>query len=99
MVEFGQRLRALRKQKNLTQKQLAELIGVKNSIVSFYEVGDRFPSPEMIIKLSSTLNTSADFLLGLERGKSVDISDLSDEDERVVRIIVDLLRSRKQNQK
>ena len=56
MVEFGEKLRRLRKQKNLTQKQLASLIGVQNSIISFYELGDRIPSPEIIIKLASVLS-------------------------------------------
>ncbi len=39
MVEFGDRLRKLRKERKLTQKELASLIGVKNSVISFYEVG------------------------------------------------------------
>ena len=94
MVEFGQRLRDLRKQKNLTQKQLADLIGVKNSIISFYEVGDRFPSPEIVIKLAAVLHTTTDYLLGVERGKSVDVSGLDDEDERVVRMVVERLRAK-----
>ena len=97
MVEFGQKLRELRKQKNLTQKQLAELIGVKNSIISFYELGDRFPSPEIVIKLAAALNTSTDYLLGVEKGRSININGLSDEDEKAVRILVDLLRSKNQN--
>lgn len=37
MVEFGNRLRQLRKDRNLTQQLLATLIGVKNSVISFYE--------------------------------------------------------------
>ena len=67
MIEFGQRLKSLRKQRNLTQKQLAELIGTQNSIISFYEVGDRIPSPEIIVKLARTLHVSSDYLLGLEK--------------------------------
>ena len=38
MVEFGTRLRQLRKEKNLTQKQLASLIGVQHAVISFYEL-------------------------------------------------------------
>lgn len=65
MVEFGERLRKLRKERNLTQKQLATLIGVKNSVISFYEVGDRTPSPEVLKKLAVALHVSADTLLGI----------------------------------
>ncbi len=80
MVEFSNRLRQLRKEKNLTQKQLADLIGVKNSVISFYEVGDRTPSLEAIIKLASALRVSADVLLGLDKSATIDVSDLSHED-------------------
>ena len=92
MVEFGERLRALRKQKNLTQKQLAEQIRVKNSIISFYEVGDRFPSPEIIVKLATTLGVTSDYLLGIERNESIDVSGLDEEDKLLVRSLVDTLR-------
>lgn len=95
MVEIGEKLRRLRKQKNLTQKQLASLIGVQNSIISFYELGDRIPSPEIIIKLASVLHVSTDYLLGLEKKESVDISDLTDNDKLLVRSLVDSLRENK----
>lgn len=94
MVEFGERLRELRKQKNLTQKQLAAMIGVKNSIISFYEVGDRIPSPEVIVKLSAALQVSADYLLGIEKGESIDVSGLSESDKKLVRLLVDTLRGK-----
>lgn len=96
MVEFGERLRALRKQKKLTQKQLAALIGVKNSIISFYEVGDRFPSPEIIIKLSRVLGVSTDFLLGVGHDETIDVSGLDEEDKLLVRALVDTLRRKNQ---
>lgn len=94
MVEFGERLRTLRKQKNLTQKQLAVMIGVKNSIISFYEVGDRFPSPEMLIKLSRVLGVTTDFLLGVGHGETMDISGLDDEDKLILRSMADHLRKK-----
>ena len=75
MREFGNRLRTLRKQKNLTQKQLASQIGVKNSIISFYEMGDRLPSPEIIVKLAAIFHVSADFLMGIDKKEVIDISD------------------------
>lgn len=99
MVEFGGRLKSLRKQKNLTQKQLADLIGVKNSIISFYEVGDRFPSPEIIIKLAAVLHTSTDYLLGVEKGRSIDITGLDNKDEMIVRLMVEQLRDKNQYMK
>lgn len=96
MIEFGQRLKTLRKQRNLTQKQLAELIGTQNSIISFYEVGDRIPSPEIIVKLARTLHVSSDYLLGLEKNESVDISTLSEHDKSLVRSLIYSLSEKNQ---
>ena len=44
MVDFANKLRQLRIEKGLTQAELASMIGVKHSVISFYEVGDRVPS-------------------------------------------------------
>ena len=96
MVDFGQRLKKLRLEKNLTQKQLATLIGVRNSIISFYEVGDRMPSVEIIIKLSAVFHVSTDYLMGISPCKSLNIDGLSEEDISIVSQLVDLLR-KKQN--
>lgn len=96
MVNFGQRLRELRKQMQLTQKQLAELVGVKNSIISFYENGDRIPSPEMIVCLAKVFHVSSDYLLGLDRGESIDISKLSETDKSLVRSLVESLSEKNQ---
>lgn len=92
MVEFGDRLKNLRKQHNLTQKQLASLIGVKNSIISFYELGDRVPSPQVIVSLASVFHVSTDYLLGVQKEESVDVSGLDEEDKRLVRLLIDSLR-------
>lgn len=97
MVDFGRKLRELRKQKNLTQKQLAALIGVKNSIISFYEVGDRIPSPEIIIKLAAALNVTSDYLLGIQKNETIDVSGLDENDIKLVRSLVDTLIRKNQN--
>ena len=94
MVEFGNKLRQLRKEKNLSQKQLAALIGVKNSIISFYELGDRVPSPAVIKKLAVALHVSSDYLLGIEKNELIDVSGLDDADKILVRNLVDVLRTK-----
>ena len=90
-MDFGKRLKDLRKQYGLTQKQLAERIGVTKSVVSFYELRERTPSPEVLIKLSYIFHVSTDYLLGIERNKTIDVSALDDEDIKAVQLIVDRL--------
>ena len=92
MVEFSEKLRQLRKERDLTQAELGNLIGVKDKVISFYEQGDRVPSPRVIKKLAATLHVSADYLLGIEKNPSVDVSGLDEDDIALVRSLVDTLR-------
>ena len=94
-MDFGARLKELRIQAGLTQKQLGELIGVTKSVVSFYELRERTPSPEVLIKMASVFHVSSDYLLGIEKGKSIDITGLDAEDEQAVRFIVSRLRAKR----
>ena len=99
MIEFGKRLKNLRKEKRLTQKQLAAMIGVRHSVISFYEVGDRIPSVEVIIKLSAALHVSSDYLLGIEKREVIDVTGLSTEDKKLIRSMVDNIREKTEYKK
>lgn len=57
-------LRALRKSKGLTMKQLGEKIGVAESTISLYERGEREPDNATLIKLANYFIVSVDYLLG-----------------------------------
>lgn len=93
-MDFGTRLKELRKQNGLTQQQLAERVGVTKSVIPFYELKERAPSPDVLTKLSYIFHVSTDYLLGIERNKTVDVTGLSDEDIRAVQLIVDRLRNK-----
>ncbi len=62
----GDRLKALRLSKNLTQKGLGDLIGVKKSTICAYEKQTRTPSVENIVDLMQVFGVSADYLLGTD---------------------------------
>ena len=51
----------------MTQKELASRIGVTEAVISRYISGDRAPKPEMLANIATALNTTSDFLLGIER--------------------------------
>ncbi|MBQ9347899.1 MAG: helix-turn-helix transcriptional regulator [Oscillibacter sp.] len=65
MVEIGRKLRELRQASGLTQKQVADRIGVTASVVSAYENDIRSPSYSTLVKLVAFYNVSADYLLGI----------------------------------
>jgi transcriptional regulator with XRE-family HTH domain len=63
---FAQKMRGLRKEKNITQEQLAELIGKSTEHISFLERGERSPSFELIVELADALAVSIGQLMDIE---------------------------------
>ena len=64
MFNFGERLRQIRREKNLTQRQFADLIGTTERGVQHYESGDREPAFRVILSILDNIDVSADYLLG-----------------------------------
>ena len=80
MSIFGSRLKYLRESKELTQKELATLIGTSNVMICKYETNDNaFPSYEHLIKISKVFNVSLDYLLGLTDDKNIQTSEESSD--------------------
>ena len=65
-MTFSERLLFARKEKGLTQEQLAEAIGVAKSTYTGYEKGNREPDLFKIKKLIEVLGVSSSWLLGLD---------------------------------
>ncbi len=62
---FNENLKNARERKGISQKDVAEKIGVAKSTYSLYESGNREPNVQTIKKIADVLNVSADDLLGL----------------------------------
>ncbi len=92
-MDFGIKLKALRKEAGLTQQQLASQLGVTKSVVSFYELQARSPSPEVLVKLTQIFHVSADYLLGLDKTEVIDVTGLNERDISALRILAESLRS------
>lgn len=60
----GKRLKMLREEKGLTQKDLAEKLSLTPKAISFYELGSREPSGDALIHMAHILGTTTDYLLG-----------------------------------
>ena len=63
---FNENLKEARLKSGISQKDLAESIGVAKSTYSLYESGKREPNVDTIKKIASSLNVSADTLLGID---------------------------------
>ena len=97
MVDFGNRLKKMRLQEGMTQQQLADRLGVTKSVVSYYELQARYPSPEVLMKLARIFHVSTDFLLGIEKKETLDLSELTEEDIATVKRLVASLRNKNRN--
>ena len=62
-IQIGEKIRTLRKQKNLSQETLAAALGVTFQAVSKWENGDTLPDTGILLDLCDILNTTADKLL------------------------------------
>ena len=94
LLNFGNKLKELRNQNKMTQQQLAVQIGVSKSVISYYELQERIPSPEILLKLASVVHVSTDYLLGVSNDKVLDVSGLGEEDIAVLSSMVSLLRKK-----
>ena len=60
-----QRIRDLREDRDLKQRQIAEYLNCSQQVYSNYELGQRDIPTEILIRLSALYNVSTDYLLGL----------------------------------
>lgn len=94
-MNMGEKLKSLRIEKKLTQKQVADRIGLAISAVSSYESGTRYPSYDVLVKLARIFHVSTDYLLGMTDKRNIDVTGLSDNEIELVSQLVDTLRNKK----
>ena len=68
-IYFGENLKRLRLEKNLTQEKLADFLGVSFQSISKWERGDTYPDITMLPSIASFFNVSVDELLGVNKAK------------------------------
>lgn len=99
-----QRIRDLRKQKRMSQTELAKSAGVSQTTVTAWETGKAEPSSSAVARLADIFNVTTDYLLGRPNKQEtkkddVELSDddvimtwrgkpLSDEDRELIRRIM-----------
>lgn len=62
---FGIKVKRLRDEKELTQKELGALLGLTRATISSYERCALYPSVEALIGICQFFNVTADYMLGL----------------------------------
>lgn len=93
-----ERLKELRKERRLTQTQVGNYLGITVSAYGNYELGQREPSIDMLLKLADYFGVTVDYLLGrdantvtsIEPLKTKNIPALSEEDEDMLNQYLEL---------
>jgi transcriptional regulator with XRE-family HTH domain len=109
---FSERLRELRKHKNLSQTELGKLVGVHYTHIGRYERGISRPAADTLKRLADALGVSADYLIegAVEEAAKArfedrellrqfqEIEKLPEEDKLVVKKLLDAFLTKKQLQ-
>lgn len=66
MIDIGKKIKDLRVEKNLLQKDLAKKLNIARNTVTQYEKNLARPSYEVLVAIAKYFNVSTDYLLGLE---------------------------------
>ena len=79
---FEDKLRYLRQQRSMSQKELGQALGVSTSTIGMYEQGRRQPDNQMLMKICSYFAVTADYLIG---NRPSDMDDVMTEVEALGR--------------
>ncbi|KHT14763.1 helix-turn-helix domain-containing protein [Pectobacterium brasiliense] len=97
MTDFGKRLASLRKARQLTQIELANLLDIQPRMIGRWEQGQVKPQFDYIIKLAQILEVSIDHLLLGEDGTATPVFDIKNKRLKELCKQVDALRTEDQD--
>ena len=79
MASFSERLRELREDAGLNQKQLAAAIGVRDNTISRWELGGNMPKDPNSMQLSAFFKVSVPYLMGASDDRNVILTEEEEE--------------------
>lgn len=91
----SERIKELRQAHGWTQADLARRLGVTRNGVNSWEQGLSMPSPASLVDLARMFSVSTDYLLGVERLDTVNVSGLDERDVAILAELADRLRKNK----
>lgn len=92
MYDFGKMLHDLRKRRRMTQKQLADKLGVTEATISRYESNTATPPLDTLRSIAAIMNVSLDELLGTEQHFTVSVFGLTEQQNEIIRSLISSFR-------
>lgn len=97
MNKFGERIKLLRKQRNISQISLSTKIGICQEAISSYERGATTPSIDVLYKMHRFFRVSTDYLLGIsDKENTVSYNELNDSEASLIQRYRELSHSDKE---
>ena len=88
----AERIKALREARGWTQAELARRMNITRNGVNSWEQGLSMPSPACLVDLSKVFSVSTDYLLGVGRLETVNVTGLDEKDVAMLAQLADRLR-------
>lgn len=95
-IVYLKNLQKTRESKKMTQVKLATLTNLSQQSITYYETGTRTPSLDAAVRLAKSLNTSIDYLVGLNN-KLNDFYELSSENQETILLMIESLKNKNKN--
>ena len=86
------RIKALREARGWTQAELARRLNITRNGVKSWEQGLSMPSPACLVDLAKLFSVSTDYLLGVERLETVNVTGLDEKDVAMLAQLAERLR-------
>lgn len=103
---FGDRIKKLRDDNNVSQFELSEFLGISQQALSKWENGKTQPDNDSLVKLANYFNVSTDYLLGNSESKHIEkpyddelekvlfskTKDLTDEEKKTIISVINAIK-------
>ncbi len=90
---IAERISELRTARGWTQAELARRLNMTRNGVNSWEQGLSMPSPALLVELAKTFSVSTDYLLGIERLDSINVTGLAQRDVAILAELAERLRN------
>lgn len=90
-----QRITELRTSVGMTQSELARRLDVTRSSVNSWELGFATPQLKHIVEMAKIFNTTVDGILNTSSQSVIDISELTEKEQKAIFAIIDCFKNRK----
>ena len=92
---IAEKIKLLRENAGLSQKSLADKLGITRSSVNAWELGISVPSTQYIVELATLFKVSTVYLLNFNNTKAINIDGLSDKEVKIILELITYFRERK----